>query len=456
MLLTGLVFVINMHAYHIVLNGTSVPNSDIVLGRYYGNKIMPIDTTTCSIVGQAIFSDTGNLEEGLYTFILPNKINIDLLVGQKQKLICDIDPNYSSILKSVTGSETSNAFVKYTAMVGQLKQQSDQILEHYRPYQSLPDSMQALEKKLGGLNVQMEQAYKIGMTTYKGTILASIFAMLKDVPVPNLSSQKQRIFYLKNHYWVDMPWTDGRIVNTPMLEMKVSNYLNQIVEQIPDSLVKYATQMVDASMANRKVFKQVCDAAFSYAAESNIMGMDKLLVSLSQKYYLSGKAYWVNDAFKKKMEERVTRSEPTLLGNIAPNISLLNVNESMGFVSLHDVRAKATLLVFWEPNCGHCAHDIPDIQKITSKYDESQLTVFAVCTQNEVDDWKNFIFTHNLERWINVYDKNQQSNYKAEYDISGTPQLLLLDADKKIVAKQFGTSDLDLILTHYYKTGRIY
>jgi hypothetical protein len=72
------------------------------------------------------------------------------------------------------------------------------------------------------------------------------------------------------------------------------------------------------------------------------------------------------------------------------------------------------------------------------------------------DNWLNFIRTHNLGDWINVYQTTAQHDaavaggrpdYRQLYDVYQTPVLYLLDKEKRIVAKKLTYQQVDEVIS---------
>ena len=120
--------------------------------------------------------------------------------------------------------------------------------------------------------------------------------------------------------------------------------------------------------------------------------------------------------------------------------------------------AKYTVLVFWDPNCGHCKKEIPKLARDYEKWKEEgrDIEVFSVSTEFENEDWLKFVKKNNLT-FPNVSDNPEVNenawkyiqsgkttlnslNFRDYWDIYSTPQFYLLDKDKIIIAKRL-TSD---------------
>ena len=116
------------------------------------------------------------------------------------------------------------------------------------------------------------------------------------------------------------------------------------------------------------------------------------------------------------------------------------------YKDLHKITSDYTVLSFYDPDCGHCKKEIPKIKKITDKFNRKVVQVYAVCTEFDSTIWRQFIKKNELEKWINVIDIENQSNFRRKYNIMGTPRLYLLDKNKVIIAKQIDSSTLEEIL----------
>ncbi len=119
-------------------------------------------------------------------------------------------------------------------------------------------------------------------------------------------------------------------------------------------------------------------------------------------------------------------------------------------IPLYSVDAEYLMLVFWDPDCGHCKKEMPKIKEVYDKYKDKGLKVYAVCTEVEEEKWKKYLNEHQFD-WINVADFELKSPFRDLYDISSTPQVFLLDKDKKIVAKKLNHEQLDKVLERMTK-----
>jgi peroxiredoxin len=224
-------------------------------------------------------------------------------------------------------------------------------------------------------------------------------------------------------------------LRTPLIEKRVETYLKKILIQIPDSILHPAIQLIEKSKANDEMFRYIAGNLLTHSANSEIMGMDRVFVEIANNFFLNGQATWTDSATIEKIRRKVYLSLPNLIGNSAPELKLPDENSQ--YHSLHQVNAEYTVLYFWEPNCNHCSKSTPKLYNdVYLPLRDKGVEVFAVCTQDNKEEWQNFILDNKLFEWINVWDPEMISNFRAWYDVHSTPTLYLLDKDKKIIAKR--------------------
>jgi hypothetical protein len=106
--------------------------------------------------------------------------------------------------------------------------------------------------------------------------------------------------------------------------------------------------------------------------------------------------------------------------------------------------------------------------QIYEDWKDRGLTVYAIGNDYERGPWKEFIQEKELEAWIHVSDDplvgndnpdtvryvlmngitNIESlNFRTTFDIFSTPKIYLLDEDKRVIAKQLGADQIDMLLT---------
>jgi thiol-disulfide isomerase/thioredoxin len=222
--------------------------------------------------------------------------------------------------------------------------------------------------------------------------------------------------------------------------------MNRLVLQTPDSVEAEADRLLAKTRGTKELFKYTLWFLEHNAQDSKIMGMDAVVVYLVENYYMKGDATWLSNEDLQKYIDYASKIAPNVIGNLAPEIKMPDINGKEQ--SLHAVKAKYTLLVFWAPDCGHCQAEIPKIDSVyRAVLKDKGVKIYAVKGGGTEEQWKDFIKKHKLEDWINVHDPdNTHQDFRSKYDVYSTPILYLLDEKKIIRGKRMdNTNILDVI-----------
>jgi peroxiredoxin len=163
---------------------------------------------------------------------------------------------------------------------------------------------------------------------------------------------------------------------------------------------------------------------------------------------MTKQAFWVDTATLRKINERAMLLDPLLIGKKAPQLVLADSNRK--YVPLYSVKAKYTVVFFWDPNCGHCQKETPKLNEVYKKYKNDGVEVYAVDIDRDRKKWVEFINKNQLH-WINVYDPDYYVSFKQLYDIYSTPVMYVLNEKKEIMFKRIGVEQFDDIMADILK-----
>ena len=132
---------------------------------------------------------------------------------------------------------------------------------------------------------------------------------------------------------------------------------------------------------------------------------------------------------------------------------------------LYNVAADYTVVVFWDPTCGHCKEELPHLDSVyRANWQAHNVKMYGVLSADSKEDlkqeWLKYIREHNLKDWVNVYQTKemetansaaQKPGYRQLYDVTLTPTIYLLDKEKHIIAKKLTWQQLDDLLQVKWK-----
>jgi peroxiredoxin len=420
-------------------------DTTVYFASYFGDKILKVDSVRLNHEGIGILTSEKAQKEGLYLFYLNEKNYFEFLIGKDQQFSIEADFNNSSRNKFSGAAETV-AFRDYQVYLYNQKSKKTAMETRLNAIPEKTDSVKILREKISDLNSSMETYWKEVSEKYKGTFLSDflrsmLIPKVEDLVLP-VSAKNQdslrwvhQYNFLKDHFWDNFNFARAGMIRTPLFQEKLNNYFKNMLLQIPDSLVNPMIQVIEKSKKNEEVYHYVFLYLLNESNQSQIMGMDKVFVALSEKFILNDPKPWLDTATVRKIRERVIAVKPNLIGNIAPELKL---QDSEGnYYSLRQTNAKFTLLYFWEPDCSHCQKTTPVLNKdLYQEFKNKGVEIYAVLTQNNKEKWMKAIQEYKIQEWTNVWDPAYTSNFRKLYDVTSTPIIYILDKNKKIVAKR--------------------
>ena len=435
-------------------------DTTLILGHYFNKKMLVNDTILIDSKGKGTFTGDKALPGGVYIIYMPDKKYFDIIIDDEQHFSVSVDKENPVETLYVKGNKQEKAFNDYQKFISDRQTLANTISKNIKEKgETKPDSAKIWKEELTSLSKEVSSYWDDILKSHEGTFLASFVNAMREITVPDFKEtnlpdsviQVKRYQYYKTHYFDNMDMTDERLLRTPFFANKLENFFTKTVLQMPDSVVKESVRIIEMAGDNEDMKKYLIQYTFNKANESKLMGMDAAMVALGEKYYLSGQADWVDDEFLEKLEDRITKLKPNLIGKQAPDLKMMSPANNQQF-KLSEVYAPITILVFWEPDCGHCKKEIPKLKEVVwDKYQDIGVKIFAVFTQHETEKWTEFIAEHQLEEWINVYDPYHQSNFRNLYDIYSTPAIYVLDENKKIIGKRIGAEQVPGFIDHHLK-----
>lgn len=438
----------------------------LYLAHRFADKLYSDDTTLVDKSGMGTFSKKENLDGGIYVVIIPalQKRYFEFLMDKSTQFTIETDTaDFIANIKA-SGSDENKVFFEWQRSMARLEKQMKAASDKMKEFtdKKMQDSVKVWQEKGVAIDNERKSFWEKIKKDDPSSLLAKILNVLTPVEIPkpnypeNMAKRDSLVrlyqyVYNKDHYWDNVDFNDDRLLRTPFIESKMKDFFKNIVLTVPDSLSKEATKLCELSRKNKYFFQYTVIYTTNHFETSQIMGMDRVFVNLAEKYYLSNQCWWADSTLIAKIGERVTKIKPNMLGELAPDLKMEDPDGKMH--QLRFVKADYTVLIFWEPSCGHCKKEIPKLHELYKTLRDKGVEVFAVYTQNDEAEWKKFIDEHGLD-WVNVYDRYHFTNFRNLYDIYSTPVVYILDKNKKIIAKRIGVEQIEKFLEYERNKGK--
>ena len=244
-----------------------------------------------------------------------------------------------------------------------------------------------------------------------------------------------RANFLINHYWDEINFNDSTVHYTDeMIEQSWVNYIDMIkrfkANDSSDIFNKLFDKIKDIDST---YFNQFIELANKYLHDPNSpIKDDEFYIAYSNALLSTNR---LSDEVKSKLEYQINKLNTNKVGTKASNFtySLSNNTEN----SLYNIKAKYTLVFFYNPGCQACSHALKlltEDNNINNLVKNKVLQVLSIYPDDDLNSWKRY--TKNLPKeWINGYDKSLKLTLDNLYDISSIPSLYLLDKNKIVLLR---------------------
>lgn len=152
---------------------------------------------------------------------------------------------------------------------------------------------------------------------------------------------------------------------------------------------------------------------------------------------------------------KLTNSESPRIGSFAPKFSGPGLNGEI--ISLNGIESKYILLDFWASWCAPCRVENPDLTETLKKYSKKDFAIVGVSLDNNEASWKQAIKDDGIENWIHISSLKYFNDPIARlYDVAsqGVPTSFLIDPERRIIAKNLKSNDLEATLNVYLKINQ--
>jgi thiol-disulfide isomerase/thioredoxin len=242
-------------------------------------------------------------------------------------------------------------------------------------------------------------------------------------------------YYKREHFWDGFDATNPTLINTPLYTEHILNYLrywmNPEMGFSQEEQTEGFKKAVDTILAQFSGNEETQKFALKYLQLGfKEIGNEKVLQYIDEKY--QELAAQCNDegvdkmAFEKRMAGYAAMKE----GEVAPNIAFEGLK--LKVKNLYEIEATQVLVVFWASWCPHCMEDMPKINtwalaNPTTKVVAISLDDDKAAYGEAIKEFPNLDHHTDLKKW--------EGKAVNDYFVYGTPTLILLDKDKKIIGK---------------------
>jgi thiol-disulfide isomerase/thioredoxin len=455
-------------------------DSSLKLGRYYQAKTYLVDSLKYDNKTKSFVLKRDTLfEGGMYMLVSYENSPAEIVIDKNQNF--SIEANYSdhhfSDLKFINSNENT-VYQSFNKKNERIYTELDEINKSYKAITEreasekidLSNEKNELIERNKILSAKLEETKRTFMQDYPEHIMTAVFRAQNEIVVPeppaditeDLSQKIWKYEYYYNHFFDNFDLkTDDRLIRTPVFHNKLQYYIEKVLPPHPDTIKFVIERLIEQTRGNDEYFKYVVWYAVDYYQRSQIVGYDAIWIYLAKKYYLPKAdgtpqdAYWASEGTVTNFTNRIATLEPLLIGNIPKEFACpdTNINTSKEkFISVFEPSKKHryTVVIIWEPSCGHCRKKVPELRDLyNSLKDSLDFEVYAVGRDHDIEEWKEFIYKNNIQHWVNVCGKTATIDYSKEWDVVTTPTIVVLDDKHRIVTKKIEPDQIPIFIRQW-------
>ena len=448
--------------YDIKIRVKGLSDTTVILGYHNAGSLQAFDTTWINEKGIGRFKGDKQIPGGIYFLYLPSQKTQDLLIDDNQNFQIITDTSLSLSNTVYKNSIVNARFIDYQKNFLAYRNKDAELAKKLKDSTNA-EPKESIKRQMNENRKAYEKFISKTITDNQNNFLGYLIKSIQDIEIPEIPgdttinpvNSNWQYYYYRNHYFSNFDLTDARLFRTPFYQDKVMTYITKVCEQNPDSLMVQADYLIDKVKNDSTLFRYMLITLFSHFARSNIMGMDAVTIHIAEKYYLTD-SWWSSPKTLADIKESVKKTKSLLIGKTAPDMELMHV-PSQHFIDaakdttlkryphagtmidLNMIDAKYLVLLFWEADCGHCKKAVPEMYKLYEQSLKSlNVKILAISTlfgEEGKIEWIDFVNKNKMYDWINAWNPYSYQ-YKIKYDIETTPQIFILDENKKIIAKK--------------------
>lgn len=444
------------------------PGDTLLLADYHLDGKYKRDTAVVDKTGVAAFEGKYKLQRGMYILALPHMRGFfDFIVDDDQDFLITTDTayytgDYYSKMK-VKGSDQNEAFVSYQLGKSQIVTDIIELDEKIKTDSSESFRKPLLEKRQE-LMAKKNNYDNDFVKLHPDHLLSRFLYAVEDVEVPKElptlpDGTKDSMYpyhYYKQHFWDRVDFNEDGLTRMPVnvLKQRLDLYFEKVIIPDSDSLIKESDMLLAKCKNTIEIEKYIIWYLTNRFETSNIMGVDRAFVYMALNTYCSGKAWWADSATIDKMCDNAQRRKWTLIGETAPGLELAD-QDSM-WINTNAIIAPYTIMIFWDPTCGHCREVMPKLAEIYKANKAKGWKVIALAPNDKKKEWYAYLKEHpESSEFIHLLRGSVRSQFYADqiykYYVIASPTIFIVDDQKNILANRIDVDKIADFLDHQDK-----
>lgn len=405
-----------------------------------------------AVGGKIVFKGNKPYTPGLFFLMLPDKkTTIQMLIDDDQTFTMQTKMNNLVNAMQVQGSKDNQLLYQTIKFETSQQPEFNRIaarLKAFSPgtpeYNQVKEEQNELSKKRFEY---LQKVFKENPTSlFTAFKEAGQNPVLEPIHNPDGSINNEAFMYeYKRLFWANVNFDDDRLLNTPVISNKLKRYINELTAQNPDSIKSSASFLVDQVVNKPKYFQYFANwIVLNYEpTKTSLMDSEAVYVHMIQNYFTYDRAFWSDSTEIHALQLRAYEMSQSLVGQKGVNVQAKGADGKMR--SIYDIKDNYIIVYMWNPDCEHCAEQTPQLVNFYHQWKPKGVDVYAIVVNTDDKEWKDAIKRYNMPWENNVHDPTNRAIY-ATYFVDNTPEIYVLDPDRKIIGKNLKVDQIHIIV----------
>lgn len=405
----------------------------------YTDQRYRLDSSMMDASGKMLFQRDSSYPAGLLFVFLPDKSVFQMIVDQDQTFSMKTRSGTLNASMIVEGSLDNELLYRALNFEDQQRIQFDAAANRLRAaaagsqefYDAKEEQTRLVNERKKFLEDIYAQHPNSLFTKFK---IAGQNPETTDVRKPDGTIDTARqLFLYRAKFWEGVDFNDKRLLATPVIANKLKRYITELTPQNADSIISATKMLVDKVLDKPEYFKYFTNyvALYYEPGKTPVMDPNAIFVFIAQNYFTKERAFWTDATQAEAIQKRASEQQASLVGKKGPDVKAKDPNGVLR--SIYEIKSPYVVVFMYNPECDHCIEESPQMVRFYQEWKPKGVEVFAIAIETDEAKWKNFIAKNGMN-FINVFDPTNKAIY-ATYYVDNTPEIYVLDPDRKIIAK---------------------
>ena len=417
----------------------------------YADQNYIADSTMMNETGEFEFKRKSPFKPGYFYIILPDYSSFHMMINDEQ--FFTMEANKGDYINSMKVSGSIDNELLYQSMILQSRHEKkfDSLNEQKSKQANNPEVIKKIEAALELINVERKDYMRNLEAKYPNVFFTKFKIAGQNPEVPDFRKPNgepdisKKLEFFRLNFWNGVDLMDTRLLATPVIVNKLNRFITDLTVQQPDSIIRQADFVIQKSLENPEMFQFFTNyIALKYQpSKTKVMDGEAVYVHIIDKYFTKDRAFWLTEKELADLRKKAWEMSASLLNRIGPDVISIDPNGQTK--SIYGIKKPYVIVFMYDPKCEHCQEETPKLKQFYEEWKNKGVEVFAIVLNAKDQEWKDFIKKYQVQNWINVHDPTNASIY-AKYYVDITPEMYVLNKDRKIIGKNLKVEQLKIIL----------